>query len=352
MRLCLIRTTRLFELIPLGCPSLHIRSGAMLAASFSSDVQKESNDWTEHSHTQFSIRPSFLSPLHTAYKLQEQRELRRKLCLELLRAHHELSKETEGIDESQAFATQSYRQGEMRRLSDELRRLSNATNIAECRDPSLVKGFYAILTQDTEKKNEDAESFHSVATGKESVWDHWRKYFEEAYADTPNLDPLHVIYSRGDLSLNTEDSKGSKVANKPSLKGKPAFDRKGVAVALGYRKTSVAKVRVAPGSGRIFINGLPYDSFFGDLSVRLQVVRPILATGTVGRFDVIARVKGGGLSSMAQAVRHGLAKALTLLVSKRNKNQLQNLVLWDSRRVERKKPGRVKARKGFSYVRR
>lgn len=324
----------------------------MHRANVSSEAQKGGLDWTEHSHMEFSIRPSFLSPLHTTYKLHEQRELRRRLTLELLRAHHELSKETEGIDESQALATQKYRQAEMRRLSDELRRLSNATNIAECRDPSLVKGFYAILTEDTNKRNAGVESFHSVATGKESVWDHWRVHFEEAYADTPNLDPLHVIYSRGDLSLTSHESKGPAVIPKPSLKGKPAIDRNGVAVALGYRKTSVAKVRVAPGSGRIFVNGIPYDSFFKDLSVRIQVVRPILITGTVGRFDVIARVQGGGLSSAAQAVRHGLAKALTMLVDSKTRSQLQKLVLWDSRRVERKKPGRAKARKGFSYVRR
>lgn len=56
------------------------------------------------------------------------------------------------------------------------------------------------------------------------------------------------------------------------------------------------------------------------------MVRPILATGTVGRFDVIARVKGGGLSSMAQAVSHGLAKALTLLVDDKMKFKLQDLV--------------------------
>jgi small subunit ribosomal protein S9 len=321
-------------------------------ASVSSEAQRGASDWTEHSHMEFSIRPSFFSPLHTTYKLQEQHELRRKLTLELLRAHHELSRETEGIDESQALATQSYRQAEMRRLSDELRRLSNATNIAECRDPSLMKGFYAILTEDTDKRNAEAEAFHSVVTGKESVYDHWRVHFEEAYANTPSLDPLHVIYSRGDLSLSSDDSKGPEVAQKPSLKGRPSLNSKGVAVALGYRKTSVAKVRVAPGAGRIFVNGIPYDSFFKDLSVRIQVVRPILVTQSVGSFDVVARVQGGGLSSMAQAVRHGLAKALTLLVDNKSSFKLQKLVLWDSRRVERKKPGRVKARKGFSYVRR
>ena len=320
--------------------------------SLSSDAQIGGSDWTEHSQTEFSIRPSYMSPLHATYKLQEQRELRRKLTLELLRAHHELSKETEGIDESQALATQSYRHIEMRRLSDELRRLSNATNIAECRNPSLMKGFYALLTEDTDKRNAEAESFHSVSTGNESAWDHWKAHFEQAYANTPDLDPLHVIYSRGDLSFSSDESKGPEAVHKPALKGKPSLDRKGVAVALGYRKTSVAKVRVAPGAGRIFVNGIPYDSFFKDLSVRIQVVRPILVTGSVGRFDVVARVQGGGLSSMAQAVRHGLAKALTMLVDSKMSFRLQKLVLWDSRRVERKKPGRAKARKGFSYVRR
>lgn len=112
--------------------------------------------------------------------------------------------------------------------------------------PSTLTGFYAILTEDTEKRNVEAESFHAVATGRESeVWEHWRKHFVEAYADTPDLDPLHVVYSRGDLSLHMEESGGPKAARKPSLKGKPSIDGRGVAAALGFRKTSEAKVRVA-----------------------------------------------------------------------------------------------------------
>jgi len=96
----------------------------------------------------------------------------------------------------------------------------------------------------------------------------------------------------------------------------------------------------------------PFDDALRDLSVRVHVVRPFLVTDTVGQYDVVARVRGGGPSSMAQAVQHGIAKALTLLVAKEKIGLLDGMVRWDSRQVERKKPGRKKARTRFAFVRR
>ena len=122
--------------------------------------------------------------------------------------------------------------------------------------------------------------------------------------------------------------------------------------AVGQRKTSVADVRVAPGQGRIFINDRPFDEAVRDLSARQHIVQPFLATDSAGAYDVVARVRGGGPSSAAQAVQHGIAKALTLLLEKDKETKLSGMVRWDPRRVERKKPGRRKARTGFAYVRR
>ena len=114
----------------------------------------------------------------------------------------------------------------------------------------------------------------------------------------------------------------------------------------------MADVRLAPGQGRIFINDKPFDEAIRDLSARQHIVQPFLATDSVGAYDVVAHVRGGGPSSTAQAVQHGIAKALTLLLDKSKVAQLSGMVRWDPRRVERKKPGRRKARTGFAYVRR
>eukprot|EP00955_Chlamydomonas_euryale_P038233 351034-Chlamydomonas_euryale.AAC.1 len=118
------------------------------------------------------------------------------------------------------------------------------------------------------------------------------------------------------------------------------------------RKTAVADVRVAPGVGRIFVNDRPFDEALPSLSVRLHVLKPLLATDALGRFDVVARADGGGPSAQAQAVQHGLAKALLLQLGSAARARLGDMVLHDARRVERKKPGRRKARTGFAYVRR
>ncbi len=82
----------------------------------------------------------------------------------------------------------------------------------------------------------------------------------------------------------------------------------------------------------------------------MHLLQPFLVTDTVGRFDVTARVKGGGPSAQAQAIQHGIAKALLLLLDHAKIMKLGKMVQFDPRRVERKKPGRKKARKGFAFV--
>ena len=78
----------------------------------------------------------------------------------------------------------------------------------------------------------------------------------------------------------------------------------------GRRKKSVARVRIVPGSGAITVNGRDIDDYFGLETLKLIVNQPFGVTGTAGKFDIIATVKGGGISGQAGAIRHGLARAL------------------------------------------
>lgn len=214
-----------------------------------------------------------------------------------------------------------------------------------------------------------AEAFHAtIHSGQGSIWQHWQTHFAQPYAKVPGLEPLPVVYARPDSdampplpddSGGALDQPGASSAvggrrKRPTLglKGRPVINGQGVARAVGRRKTSVAEVRVAHGEGRIFINDQPFDEAIRDLSARQHIVQPFLVTDSAGLFDVVVRVHGGGPSSAAQAVQHGIAKALTLLLERDKASKLLGMVQWDPRRVERKKPGRRKARTGFAYVRR
>ena len=227
-----------------------------------------------------------------------------------------------------------------------------------------MQGYFSLLEQESVSTGSDAEAFHAtVHNGSGSVWQHWREHFAEPYASTPGLEPLPAVYARPVSSSAAVARRGIDEAqrpgsdatpqrNTPCMKGKPSLNVQGVARAVGLRKSSIADVRVARGEGRIYVNDQPYDEALRDLSVRVHAVQPFLVTGTMGQYDVVAQVRGGGPSSTAQALQHGIAKALTLLVGQEKVGLLDGMMRWDPRKVERKKPGRKKARKGFAYVRR
>ncbi|NLA04779.1 MAG: 30S ribosomal protein S9 [Firmicutes bacterium] len=124
-------------------------------------------------------------------------------------------------------------------------------------------------------------------------------------------------------------------------------------IATGRRKESVARIRLIPGSGQITINGKPMDRYFGLETLKLIVRQPLEATETLDRFDIIARVHGGGFSGQAGAIRHGIARALVLAepsyraVLKRN-----GYLTRDSRMKERKKYGLKKARRAPQFSKR
>lgn len=127
----------------------------------------------------------------------------------------------------------------------------------------------------------------------------------------------------------------------------------GRAFGVGKRKTSVAQVWLKEGAGHLMVNKRPYDAYFPDLLRRNDIMAPFLATGTLGMWDVMVRVQGGGQTGQAQAVRHGIARALQNWDPKlRPLLKTEGLLARDSRIVERKKPGLKKARKAFQWVKR
>ena len=130
-------------------------------------------------------------------------------------------------------------------------------------------------------------------------------------------------------------------------------DRFGRSGATGKRKTAVARVRLWPGVGDVTCNSMPLDDAFPDVDHRGWMIKPFLVTNTIGLFDVRAIVRGGGKSGQAQAVRHGIAKALQLYEPAfRPALKKAGMLTRDPRVVERKKPGRKKARKAFQWVKR
>jgi len=128
---------------------------------------------------------------------------------------------------------------------------------------------------------------------------------------------------------------------------------KAVYMGTGRRKTSVARVRLVPGTGTITVNGRDAAAYFGRSVLMTLVESPFKTTETVGVFDVIAKCEGGGLSGQAGALRHGISRAL-LQASDEYRGELKKagLLRRDPRMVERKKYGLKKARKRPQFSKR
>jgi len=123
---------------------------------------------------------------------------------------------------------------------------------------------------------------------------------------------------------------------------------------VGRRKTSVARVRLYPGSGNVTINGKPAPQYFGGRLIHQQaLLEPMRITGTTERFDVVATVIGGGVSGQAGAVRHGISRALLRFDDEmRPALKGAKLLTRDPRVKERKKVGLKRARKAPQYTKR
>ena len=123
--------------------------------------------------------------------------------------------------------------------------------------------------------------------------------------------------------------------------------------ATGRRKTSIAKVWLSKGSGKISINGKDYKDYFKRANHKLQLLRPFEILNVSTSYDVKCNVKGGGLSGQVGALVHGISKALVLFdANSKTTLKKEKLTTRDSRSVERKKYGHRKARRSFQFSKR
>ena len=133
----------------------------------------------------------------------------------------------------------------------------------------------------------------------------------------------------------------------------PKRDSLGRSYATGKRKDAVARVWIKPGAGRVMVNGREMSVYFARPVLQMVLRQPFEIASVTGQFDVMATVKGGGLSGQAGAVKHGISKALQLYEpSLRGVLKAAGFLTRDSRVVERKKYGRRKARRSFQFSKR
>ncbi len=152
------------------------------------------------------------------------------------------------------------------------------------------------------------------------------------------------------LTIQTDSVKKVNVDKKKKVAGSPAVHRE---YATGKRKTSIARVWLAPGTGKILVNKLTVDDYFPTETCVKSVMQIFASTDTVGQYDIISTIKGGGVSGQVGALRHGIAKALNQFVPELHVSLRKfGFLTRDSRVVERKKYGKHKARKSTQFSKR
>lgn len=162
-----------------------------------------------------------------------------------------------------------------------------------------------------------------------------------------------TTHSLEDLKDALKDSDAPVAAAEAEALPEPKIDEHGRSYATGKRKDAVARVWIKPGSGKVVVNGKEMDAYFARPVLQMILRQPFTVAGVENEFDVMATVKGGGLSGQAGAVKHGISKALQLYdPSLRGALKAAGFLTRDSRVVERKKYGRAKARKSFQFSKR
>ncbi|WP_081535964.1 30S ribosomal protein S9 [Rhodovulum sp. P5] len=160
--------------------------------------------------------------------------------------------------------------------------------------------------------------------------------------EVKSLDQLNEVVS-GEAAVVTE----------VETPREPVRDSLGRSYATGKRKDAVARVWIKPGSGKVTVNGKELNTYFARPVLQMILRQPFQVAGVVDQFDVMATVKGGGLSGQAGAVKHGISKALQLYdPTLRGPLKAAGFLTRDSRVVERKKFGRRKARRSFQFSKR
>ena len=141
--------------------------------------------------------------------------------------------------------------------------------------------------------------------------------------------------------------------NTDHISTKIKLDFKDSIYATGKRKTSIAKVWLKKGSGKIYVNGKNFEDYFSRSTHKMQILRPFEIINQSTDYDVNSKVIGGGHTGQAGALVHGISRAL-IMFDETLKSTLrkEKLTTRDSRSVERKKPGRAKARRSFQFSKR
>jgi small subunit ribosomal protein S9 len=177
-------------------------------------------------------------------------------------------------------------------------------------------------------------------------------------SETPEVPeaPASVEAEAGEAAVETTVAEAPVSTQGPQIQAvlrEQQLDKHGRAYATGRRKDAVARVWLKPGSGKIEVNGRDQAIYFARPSLRLVINQPFGITERIGQYDVIATVKGGGLSGQAGAVLHGIAQALSRYEpALRTTVKRAGFLTRDSRVVERKKYGRAKARRSFQFSKR
>ena len=154
-------------------------------------------------------------------------------------------------------------------------------------------------------------------------------------------------------SNNTEDTSSTEIDHNNEKSVISKIDKLGRSYATGRRKDSTARVWVKKGSGQIKINGKEMNLYFSRPVLQMQLNHVFEIANRNNEFDIIATVKGGGLSGQAGAVKHGISRALSYFEPDLRKPlKAAGLLTRDSRSVERKKYGKAKARKSFQFSKR
>lgn len=160
-----------------------------------------------------------------------------------------------------------------------------------------------------------------------------------------------TVQSLGDLGTALGRGGGDEAETGPVHVQK--LDAQGRAYATGKRKDAVARVWIKPGRGQITVNKKDFKQYFARPVLQMLLQQPLAAANRATQFDIIVTVAGGGLSGQAGAVRHGISKALTYYEPElRGVLKKGGFLTRDSRTVERKKYGRVKARRSFQFSKR
>lgn len=173
-------------------------------------------------------------------------------------------------------------------------------------------------------------------------------------ADENNTETVTDLSDLKDIAGDAPAADAAEIAQNPAAPlREQELDAQGRAYATGRRKDAKARVWIKPGTGKITVNGRDQEVYFARPTLRLIIDQPFAITDRQGQYDVIATVKGGGLSGQAGAVKHGISQALAKYEPElRATVKAAGFLTRDSRVVERKKFGKAKARKSFQFSKR